>query len=78
MTNERTNTNGTRNGGLGIGGLCTTLTIVFVVLKLTGVISWSWFWVLFPTIFCFGLIAILLVMVFGFLAIMTIITKIKR
>lgn len=25
-----------------------TLTIVFVVLKLTGVISWSWLWVLSP------------------------------
>lgn len=29
----------------------TVLTIVFIVLKLCGVINWSWFWVLFPTIF---------------------------
>ncbi len=32
----------------GVSGL-TLLTIVFVVLKLTGVIAWSWWWVLAPT-----------------------------
>jgi hypothetical protein len=32
-------------GGIGIGGL---LTIIFIVLKLTGLISWSWWWVLSP------------------------------
>lgn len=32
-------------GGIGFGGL---LTIVFIVLKLTGYISWSWWWVLSP------------------------------
>lgn len=34
-----------RNGGIGFCGL---LTIAFIVLKLTGVISWSWIWVLAP------------------------------
>ena len=29
-------------------GLTTVLTIVFVVLKLVGVIHWSWAWVLAP------------------------------
>lgn len=33
------------SGGIGFGGL---LTIVFIVLKLLGVISWSWWWVLSP------------------------------
>lgn len=33
------------SGGIGFGGL---LTIVFVVLKLTHVIAWSWVWVLSP------------------------------
>lgn len=33
------------NGGIGFFGL---LTIVFIVLKLTGYIDWSWFWVLSP------------------------------
>jgi hypothetical protein len=30
------------------GGFLGTLTIVFVVLKLCGVIEWSWWWVLSP------------------------------
>lgn len=29
-------------------GLSSVLTIVFVVLKLVGVINWSWIWVLSP------------------------------
>lgn len=33
------------SGGIGFCGL---LAIVFIVLKLTEVISWSWWWVLSP------------------------------
>ena len=33
------------SGGIGFLGL---LAIVFITLKLTGVISWSWWWVLAP------------------------------
>jgi hypothetical protein len=33
------------NGGIGIFGL---LGVVFVTLKLTGVIGWSWWWVTLP------------------------------
>ncbi len=33
------------SGGIGFFGL---LTIVFIVLKLTNVIAWSWLWVLSP------------------------------
>lgn len=33
------------NSGIGFPGL---LAIVFIVLKLTGVIAWSWWWVLSP------------------------------
>jgi hypothetical protein len=29
-------------------GLAGTLLIVFIILKLIGVISWSWWWVLSP------------------------------
>lgn len=35
----------TVNGGIGFTGL---LTIVFIVLKLLGLITWSWVWVLSP------------------------------
>lgn len=33
------------SGGVGFSGL---LAILFIALKLTGVISWSWLWVLSP------------------------------
>lgn len=36
------------NSGGGIG-ICSVLTIVFIVLKFVGVIDWSWVWVLSPT-----------------------------
>lgn len=36
-----------RNSSSGLG-LCSVLTIIFVVLKLLGVINWSWLWVLCP------------------------------
>lgn len=29
-------------------GLCDVLVVVFIVLKLIGVIDWSWWWVLAP------------------------------
>ena len=29
-------------------GFCGLLTVAFIVLKLVGVISWSWWWVLAP------------------------------
>ena len=33
------------SGGLGLSGV---LLVVFIILKLVGVISWSWLWVLSP------------------------------
>lgn len=38
--------NNNSSSGLGLGSV---LTIIFVVLKLVGVINWSWWWVLAPT-----------------------------
>lgn len=29
-------------------GICSVLSLIFVTLKLTGVIAWSWLWVLLP------------------------------
>lgn len=37
--------NNSSGGGIGFIGL---LTIVFIVLKLTKIINWSWWWVLSP------------------------------
>lgn len=38
-------TSSAASGGIGFAGL---LAVAFIVLKLTGVISWSWWWVLAP------------------------------
>jgi hypothetical protein len=52
------------NKGCGCGSTLTILGIVFIVLKLTGNIDWSWFWVLSPF---FASIAItLFVLAFAF------------
>lgn len=45
MSNNSSNNNTTVSGGIGFSGL---LTIVFIVLKLCGVINWSWIWVFSP------------------------------
>lgn len=40
-------------------GIAEVLTIVFIVLKLTEVITWSWWFVLLPMILSFSLYAII-------------------
>ena len=45
-------------GGIGFVGL---LTIAFIVLKLIGVISWSWLWVLSPVWISFAIIVAMVV-----------------
>lgn len=57
------NNNGSSGGGL---GFCGILAIVFIVLKLCKVISWSWVWVLCPLwggIILYALIAFVLIMI---------------
>lgn len=39
------NSSSNNSGGIGFVGV---LTIVFIILKLVGVIDWSWVWVLSP------------------------------
>lgn len=49
MSNNKNNNNNNKttvSGGIGFEGL---LTIAFIILKLCGVIKWSWLWVLAPT-----------------------------
>lgn len=52
------------NGGIGFTGL---LTIVFIVLKLTNTIDWSWWWVLSPVwisaLFALFIIGIILIFI---------------
>ena len=47
-------------GGIGFIGL---LTIVFITLRLCGVISWSWFWVLSPMIIFTAVVILIYVFV---------------
>lgn len=42
---SKNNSNNTSKCGI---GFCELLAIAFIVLKLTGVIKWSWLWVLSP------------------------------
>jgi hypothetical protein len=41
--------------------LCSPLTIVFLILKLCGVINWSWWWVLSPAWIPIALVIILII-----------------
>jgi len=56
MTENRNNN--TSKGGIGFTGV---LTIAFIVLKLCGVISWGWLWVLSPIWISIGLVLLILV-----------------
>ena len=47
-------------GGIGVTGL---LQVAFIVLKLCGVITWSWWWVLAPTWITAALVVALLLIV---------------
>lgn len=49
------NNNNASSGGLGLGSV---LTVIFVVLKLCGLIDWSWWWVLSPIWISIGLAAV--------------------
>ncbi len=54
------NTSSSSSGGIGFVGL---LTILFIGLKLGGVIEWSWLWVLSPLWISFSLVIGILLIV---------------
>jgi len=49
------------SGGVGFFGL---LAILFIALKLTGVIAWSWWWVLAPLWIPFAVVLVVVLCVF--------------
>lgn len=57
------------SGSSGIG-FCGLLTIAFIVLKLLGVITWSWWWVLSPAWISLAL-ALLLIIVLAIVEVIT-------
>jgi len=60
------NNSSSSGSGIGVLGL---LSVVFVVLKLTGYISWSWWWVTAPFWGGFALFIGVIVVIYGFLLI---------
>ena len=58
----RHNTNNNNSSG-GIG-FCGLLTILFVGLKLTGYITWSWWWVLSPLLIPVGFILLVFLLAY--------------
>ena len=58
MSNDSNN-----SGGLGLGAV---LFIVFLVLKLTNVITWSWWWVTSPLWISWGLVFLILFFIYLF------------
>jgi hypothetical protein len=59
MSNEK-------SSSIGFGGL---LTLIFITLKLCGIINWSWWWVLSPlwipfAIFLFIALIVLIISIF--------------
>jgi hypothetical protein len=57
MKHNNVNVSSSSSSGIGFVGL---LTIVFIVLKLLGKITWSWWWVLSPLWISAGLTILVL------------------
>ena len=45
--------------------LASILTIIFVIAKLAGLVTWSWWWVFSPILISTGVILAILFVVFG-------------
>lgn len=54
-------------------GFISLLQLLFIGLKLAGVINWNWFWVLSPFIFSFGLFVVIILIVIVVTVVKTII-----
>lgn len=57
------NTTTSSSGGIGFGGI---LTILFIGLKLTGYIDWSWWFVLSPILIPLVIVLLLIAVCLGF------------
>jgi hypothetical protein len=57
---DKSSSSAASGGGIGLAGV---LGVVFVVLKLTGHIDWSWWWVLSPWWISFALAGVVILLV---------------
>ncbi len=62
----------TASGGIGLGG---AVFIVFLVLKLTGTIDWSWWWVTAPLWIPVALFAVMALFMLLFATIAAVVSK---
>lgn len=58
------------SSGISVTGV---LTIVFVILKVLGVIAWSWWWVLSPLWIGFGIAALVFLLIMAVSAVVGIV-----
>lgn len=63
------------NGGIGFVGL---LAIAFIVLKLMGVINWSWLWVLSPIWIAIAINLLVILVPLIFFGVLHIVRKARR
>lgn len=63
------------NGGIGFVGL---LAIAFIVLKLMGIINWSWLWVLSPIWITIAFYLLIILVPLIFCGVLHIARKIRR
>jgi hypothetical protein len=63
--------NATNNQSVRVGpGLVTLLTLAFFIAKITGYITWSWWWVFSP-IWISAIVVVLIVLAFIIMAVLT-------
>lgn len=55
------NSSNSSEGGIGLGMI---LFLIFLVLKLTGNIDWSWWWVTSPLWIGFGIVLLCFILIF--------------
>ena len=60
------NSSSSSSGGIGFAGL---LTVLFIRLKLTGYIDWSWWWVLCPLWIGFAIALVFILIALGIWAV---------
>jgi len=64
-----------KSGGIGFVGL---LTILFIALKLIGVVAWSWWWVLSPIWIVAGMTILILLFVLAGAGVALLVSESKK
>lgn len=71
------NSNSVNVGGGGIG-LLGAVFLVFLILKLTGHIAWSWWWVLAPLWMPFGIIVAVIGVILLFMGLIVLLKSVVK